>query len=138
MERKLVLRPAHISSNPSLPSFGKDVEWLRAELGKLQKMYVPSAPTSKEGSAAIEVEESWQEVDGQDVWQGGKISGAVYHGGQEMSDLLADAIKMFMVSNPVSITFSLVAPRSFPLTRIHACSSTRTSSPACAKWKQRS
>lgn len=34
-------------------------------------------------------------------WQGGKVSGTVYHGGQEMTDLLCDAYRMFAISNPL-------------------------------------
>ncbi|KDN49250.1 sphinganine-1-phosphate aldolase [Tilletiaria anomala UBC 951] len=106
IDRKLVVRPAHISINSQLPMNGKDVEWLRTELRKLQKLEISAssgATGSKEGiaSAIIADDSSWQDVDGQSVWQGGKISGAVYHGGQDLSDLLADAIRMFMVSNPL-------------------------------------
>lgn len=84
--------------------YGKDAEWLRAELRKLQRM--------EAGGKKLGGIEGQDDADGQIVWQGGKISGAVYHGGQDMSDLLADAIKMFMVSNPVS-------RRSWPSGQVH-------------------
>ena len=110
IERKLVVRPTHISNNLALPMYGKETDWLRTELRKLQKLDIPHTAAAngnghaKDGlsaSAASIEENGWQDVDGQGVWQGGKLSGAVYHGGQEMSDLLADAIKMFLVSNPL-------------------------------------
>ncbi|KAI8060206.1 sphingosine-1-phosphate lyase [Gongronella butleri] len=34
-------------------------------------------------------------------WQGGKVSGTIYHGGQELTDLLADAYRMFAIANPL-------------------------------------
>ena len=34
-------------------------------------------------------------------WAGGKVTGAVYHGGNELSKLLVDAAGMFAVSNPL-------------------------------------
>ncbi len=105
IERKLVVRAPHLSVNPHLPSSGKDVAWLRAELQKLQQLDVSqnTGVVSKEGVAAASGgnDDGWRSIDGQSVWLGGKISGAVYHGGREMSDLLADAIKMFMVANPL-------------------------------------
>ncbi|PWN32437.1 putative sphingosine-1-phosphate lyase [Meira miltonrushii] len=77
LEDKIAPRITTLSSNPTLPEYGRDRDWLMTALeDALQK-------------------------DGQMIWKGGKISGAVYHGGQEMSDLLGDTIKMFMVSNPL-------------------------------------
>ncbi|UZJ53810.1 hypothetical protein CBS101457_003130 [Exobasidium rhododendri] len=104
LEGKLVPRPSHIASNPSLPSHGREKGWLLDELHKLQVLEAGSVKPSKEGVKAVlgtESASAWQDRDGQTVWRGGKISGAVYHGGQDLSDLLGDAIKMFMVSNPL-------------------------------------
>lgn len=104
LEGKLVPRPSHITSNPSLPSHGREKNWLLEELYKLQVLEAGSVKPSKEGVREVlgtEAASAWQDRDGQGVWKGGKISGAVYHGGQELSDLLGDTIKMFMVSNPL-------------------------------------
>lgn len=103
LENKLIPRPAHITSNPTLPTFGREKDWLLDELYKLQLLEAGSSKkVSKEASKAIEDSgAAWQDRDGQIVWKGGKISGAVYHGGEEMSSILAEAVKMFMVSNPL-------------------------------------
>jgi sphinganine-1-phosphate aldolase len=34
-------------------------------------------------------------------WEGGRVSGAIYHGGDELTDLLGEAYRMFAVSNPL-------------------------------------
>lgn len=34
-------------------------------------------------------------------WEDGRVSGAVYHGGQELSKLQAEAFEMFTVANPI-------------------------------------
>lgn len=116
LQDKLAPYVKHLEVHSALPEHGRDRAWLMQELNKLQRLTSgggKKAP-SKEGVAATngkivlangddgDVEEpNWEEKDGQMVWRGGRISGAVYHGGQEMSDLLADAIKMFMLSNPL-------------------------------------
>ncbi|KAI8144329.1 sphingosine-1-phosphate lyase [Fennellomyces sp. T-0311] len=40
-------------------------------------------------------------------WEGGKVSGTVYHGGQDLTNLLAEAYRMYAVSNPLH-------PEAFP------------------------
>jgi sphinganine-1-phosphate aldolase len=40
-------------------------------------------------------------------WKSGKISGTVYHGGEALNDLLTDAFRKFIVSNPLH-------PETFP------------------------
>lgn len=107
LEDKIAPRITSLTSYPTLPEYGRDRDWLMTELVKLQRLHIGKT-ASKEGLANSvslieeggESEDSLQK-DGQMVWKGGKISGAVYHGGQEMSDLLGDTIKMFMVSNPL-------------------------------------
>ena len=94
VEAKIVPRPDHIATHAALPVLGKDTEWLRDELYKLQTMESGHTDPSK-------VAASWQERDGQLVWKGGKVSGAVYHGGDDLSQLLGDTIKSFLVSNPL-------------------------------------
>lgn len=100
LERKLVARPAYLENYNELPFQGLDVATLRTELHKLQLLELGSSEDGVDPEAEAGPD-AWKDVDGQRVWQTGKISGAVYHGGKEFNDLLADAIKMFMVSNPL-------------------------------------
>ncbi|CAD6890041.1 unnamed protein product [Tilletia controversa] len=93
VETKLIPPTPHLSLNTELPSYGKSPDWLMQELRKLQQLEVG-------GPEPIGFE-NWEARNGEAVWRSGKISGAVYHGGQEMSDLLANAIKMFMLTNPL-------------------------------------
>lgn len=93
VEAKIVPRPKHLEINRELPQLGKENEWIRAELAKLQIM--------EAGVDNKVVEAEWQKRDGQMVWKGGKVSGAVYHGGDDLSELLADSIRQFLVSNPL-------------------------------------
>ncbi|KAE8272252.1 hypothetical protein A4X09_0g23 [Tilletia walkeri] len=93
VESKLIPPTPHLALNKELPSYGKSSDWLMQELRKLQQLEVG-------GPEPIGFD-NWESRNGEGVWRSGKISGAVYHGGQEMSDLLADAIKMFMLTNPL-------------------------------------
>lgn len=34
-------------------------------------------------------------------WKGGRVSGTVYHGGQDLTNLLAEAYRMYAISNPL-------------------------------------
>lgn len=34
-------------------------------------------------------------------WEDGRVSGAVYHGGQDLVDVQVEAYKMFTVANPI-------------------------------------
>ncbi|KAF7721521.1 hypothetical protein EC973_004519 [Apophysomyces ossiformis] len=42
----------------------------------------------------------FQNMKAQD-WAGGKVSGTIYHGGEELTNLLAEAYRLFAVSNPL-------------------------------------
>lgn len=142
VEQKLVPRPSHIASNEKLPAYGRDKGWLIEELKKLQIMETGSSEVDSNGNPIEDGD--WKSKDGQNVWLSGKMSGAVYHGGKEMSDLLAEAIKMFMLSNPVSIVISyrsrlhsgshLPIP-SMPLLTPH--SSTQMPSQESERWNQK-
>ncbi|CAO1635321.1 unnamed protein product [Sympodiomycopsis kandeliae] len=109
IEEKLIVRPSHLSTNECLPAYGKDKEWLRAELNRLQMLSstgrsTKGTPGKGTMTSAIDTQDLTgyeEDQDGQSAWKSGKVSGAVYHGGQELSDLIADAIKMFLVSNPL-------------------------------------
>lgn len=101
IEAKLIPRPSNLTVNESLPPYGKDKQWIREELVRLQRLTPGSAP-SKEGMAnAVVTDEDGEGEDGTLAWKNGKVSGAVYHGGQDLSDLIAEAIKLFLVSNPL-------------------------------------
>ena len=60
----------------SLPEDGKSAEWLVDELNALKDL-----PASE--------------------WAKGKVSGAVYHGGEDMEKVIADAFAKFVISNPL-------------------------------------
>lgn len=34
-------------------------------------------------------------------WENGKVSGTIYHGGQQLTNLLAEAYRRFAISNPL-------------------------------------
>lgn len=76
LESKLVPSGPGITHFTSLPLTGWSPEQVREELGKLGEMKHTR-------------------------WEDGRVSGAVYHGGHELSDLQAEAFKKFGVSNPI-------------------------------------
>ncbi|KAI9499013.1 pyridoxal phosphate-dependent transferase [Zychaea mexicana] len=64
---------------------------------------VQNVTLPKHGLSADKVLEnlkSFQEMRALD-WEGGKVSGTVYHGGEDLTNLLADAYRMYAVSNPL-------------------------------------
>lgn len=76
IEKKLVPSGPGVTSFTSLPASGWTVEQVRTELTKLGDMEHTK-------------------------WEDGRVSGAVYHGGNELADLQAEAFKTFGVSNPI-------------------------------------
>ena len=76
LESKLVPSGPGVISYTSLPETGWPAEKVREELAKLGGM-----PHTR--------------------WESGRVSGAVYHGGEELSTLQAEAFKTFGVSNPI-------------------------------------
>ncbi|GAB7360358.1 hypothetical protein MBLNU230_g8316t1 [Neophaeotheca triangularis] len=76
LEEKLVPSGAEVTHYTALPAAGWGPEQIRAELQKMGDMKHTS-------------------------WETGRVSGAVYHGGTELSDLQAEAFKKFGVSNPL-------------------------------------
>jgi sphinganine-1-phosphate aldolase len=77
---------------------------------KLQSKLVPSGPgitryTSlpKEGWGYDKVREELQKLGDMDHtrWEDGLVSGAVYHGGQDLMRLQAEAFEKFGVANPI-------------------------------------
>ncbi|CEH16712.1 plp-dependent transferase [Ceraceosorus bombacis] len=99
IEDKLIAKPPAglnvTHTNESLPTRGKSREWLLQALQELQNLELAPLQHGDEGQRAVE------RADGQRVWKGGKISGAVYHGGDEMSEVISTAISKFVLTNPL-------------------------------------
>jgi sphinganine-1-phosphate aldolase len=76
MEKKLAPKGPGIVRWLELPQDGKSPEWLRDELDSLSRL-----PASD--------------------WQSGKVSGAVYHGGEELEQVISSAMNKYLISNPL-------------------------------------
>ena len=76
MQDKLIPSGPGITNFTSLPANGMTPEQVRAELEKLAEMKHTR-------------------------WEDGKVSGAVYHGGNELADLQTEAYRRFILSNPI-------------------------------------
>lgn len=76
LEAKLVPAGPGTTNFTSLPAQGWTADQIRAELEKLGEMKHTR-------------------------WEDGRVSGAVYHGGNELGDLQSEAFKRFGVSNPI-------------------------------------
>lgn len=76
LQEKLVPSGPGVTQFTSLPATGWTAEQVRTELEKLGDMKHTR-------------------------WEDGRVSGAVYHGGNELSELQAEAFKKFGVSNPI-------------------------------------
>eukprot|EP00128_Syssomonas_multiformis_P017376 Colp12_sorted_trinity150504_noHs@36186 len=64
---------------------------------KYNKRLPAKGLSNKELMANVEFLEKMGHVD----WKGGKISGTVYHGGEDLTELLVDVYKRFCWSNPL-------------------------------------
>lgn len=76
LESKIVPSGPDVTRYLTLPKEGWTTEQVRAELDKLANMEHAR-------------------------WEDGRVSGAVYHGGQDLLKLQADAFGQFGVSNPI-------------------------------------
>lgn len=76
LEKKLVPSGPGVSSYTSLPERGWSKDEVSAELLKLGDMQHTR-------------------------WEDGRVSGAVYHGGEDLSELQAQALRRFGVANPI-------------------------------------
>jgi sphinganine-1-phosphate aldolase len=85
LQRELVPQGPDVERFMTLPKDGWDDEKILAELGKLENMKHTK-------------------------WEDGRVSGAVYHGGQALLDLQTQAFRKFAVSNPIH-------PDAFPAVR---------------------
>lgn len=78
IESKLVPRGEGVVRHLSLPEQGKSLEWILEEMGKMD----------------AELEHSTD-------YRHGKLSGAVYHGGDDMDKVIVAAYARYTVSNPI-------------------------------------
>ena len=76
LQEKLVPSGPGVTQYTALPASGWTTDQVRAELDKLGAMKHTR-------------------------WEDGRVSGAVYHGGHDLSDLQGEAFKRFGVSNPI-------------------------------------
>ncbi|BFZ58252.1 hypothetical protein PYCC9005_005314 [Savitreella phatthalungensis] len=76
LDEKMLPKPG-VTRHQHLPVKGLNEDQLKGELQKLHEMGLSTD------------------------WENGKVSGAIYHGGKEMGDLLASAYSTFSLSNPL-------------------------------------
>ncbi|KAK3706658.1 Dihydrosphingosine phosphate lyase [Vermiconidia calcicola] len=76
LQEKLVPSGPGVTQHTALPASGWTAEQVRAELDKLEQMKHTQ-------------------------WEKGRVSGAVYHGGDELLTLQSEAFRRFGVSNPI-------------------------------------
>ncbi|KAF8907824.1 pyridoxal phosphate-dependent transferase [Gymnopilus junonius] len=79
IENRLLPKGANVTRHLSLPSEGKTLEWILQEMDNMD--------TEMGGLA--------------DSWKQGKLSGAVYHGGDDLSQIIVAAYARYCVSNPL-------------------------------------
>lgn len=78
-----LMPPTSVPTQRELPAYGRTAPWIEAQLAALQHL----------GSKG--------DADGTSVWRDGRCSGAVYHGGDDLSELIASTISRFLLSNPL-------------------------------------
>lgn len=80
LEKSLVI-PSSVPTIQTLPLHGRDEAWIEKQLHELQHL--------------------GEHGDSERQWRDGYCSGAVYHGGDELSRLILDSLKRFLLSNPL-------------------------------------
>ncbi|KAF7376459.1 Sphinganine-1-phosphate aldolase [Mycena sanguinolenta] len=78
IEDKLVPKGADVTRHLALPEKGQTPEWILAEMDKMDN-----------------------EMGSPNGWKAGKLSGAVYHGGDDMERVIVAAYAKYCVSNPL-------------------------------------
>ncbi|KAK7005826.1 Sphinganine-1-phosphate aldolase [Favolaschia claudopus] len=78
IEDKLVPKGADVARHLALPEKGQTPEWISAEMDKMDN-----------------------EMGLANTWKNGKLSGAVYHGGDDMEKVIVAAYAKYCVSNPL-------------------------------------
>lgn len=74
-------------------------EKMLPKAGTTRYHHLPSSGMSKE-QLQIELKRL-HDMGGETDWESGKVSGAIYHGGKEMGELLSSAYSLFSLSNPL-------------------------------------
>ncbi|KAL5523548.1 hypothetical protein ACEPAG_7721 [Sanghuangporus baumii] len=87
VENSLVPKGPDVVRHLSLPAEGRSPEWILQEMDKMESEAVKHTN-----------------------WKGGRMSGAVYHGGEDMQQVIVDAFQKYCVSNPLH-------PDAFPAVR---------------------
>ncbi|KAH8119045.1 pyridoxal phosphate-dependent transferase [Phellopilus nigrolimitatus] len=87
IENSLVPKGPDVVRHLALPIEGRSPEWILQEMDKMD---------SESGKHAN--------------WKNGRLSGAVYHGGEDMENVIVDAFRKYCVSNPLH-------PDAFPAVR---------------------
>lgn len=104
---KRVLFTAFVSA-PGIKS--KVQKQVKDALAELDEKMLPKAGTTRyhhlpsSGMSKDQLESELQrlhDLGGTTDWQSGKVSGAIYHGGKEMGELLSSAYSLFSLSNPL-------------------------------------
>mgnify|MGYP002715973109 FL=1 len=80
---KSLMPPSAVPTIWELPAHGRDSTWVQAQLEALQRLGAHG------------------EADGRDVYLDGQVSGTVYHGGEQLNQLLAASIERFLLTNPL-------------------------------------
>lgn len=89
---------------------GKVTKQVQDALAGLDEKMLPKAGTTRYhnlpatgmGKEQLEIElQRLHDMGGDTDWQSGKVSGAIYHGGKDMGDLLSSAYSLFSLSNPL-------------------------------------
>ncbi|KAI0745932.1 PLP-dependent transferase [Earliella scabrosa] len=78
IEKKMVPQGPGVTRYLSLPAQGNSPDWILAEMGKMD-------------------EQAGEHAD----WHHGKVSGAVYHGGEDLQKVIVAAYDRYCVSNPL-------------------------------------
>jgi sphinganine-1-phosphate aldolase len=94
-----------------LPGAGAKIEQEQAKIVKQMKdkfIHDIGGPVLRElppkGMAASEVLRALQAWSAKETqWQDGKVSGTVYHGGSDLSQLIVKAIEMYILTNPLHV-----------------------------------
>ncbi|KAF9780793.1 pyridoxal phosphate-dependent transferase [Thelephora terrestris] len=85
IEKKLVPSGPQVNRYLSLPSEGQTRDWILSEMDKMD-------------SYCHDFDDRGHKLHD---WKDGKISGAVYHGGQDLTNLIVSAYERYCVSNPL-------------------------------------
>ncbi|KAG6820278.1 hypothetical protein H0H93_002890 [Arthromyces matolae] len=78
VENQLVPKGADVVRHLSLPDHGQSLEWILSQMDVMDN-----------------------ELNTHTNWRNGKVSGAVYHGGEDCEKIIVEAYKRYCVSNPL-------------------------------------